>query len=162
MSTTTHRGSLGPIRARWRSAHHKSLTKCARLRQEDAPTAHGRLRMDPERFDRVARYFARSLSRRRAVQSFGALGLAAGAHAAARSQVSADCADITTCYGRGCPPENTGFCGETIIAPIPGGPVGMCWSWDAFTCNPCSTTWETLTARCNMIAGCYGQCKPAA
>ena len=118
--------------------------------------------MDPARFDRLAERFAQRLSRRRAARTLGAAGVAAGASAVARGQASADCADITTCYGRGCPPENTGFCGETIIAPIPGGPAGMCWSWDAFTCNPCSTTWEALTARCNTLPGCYGQCKPAA
>lgn len=138
--------------------HHVPIAEVGETRRADT----GRFQLNPERFDRLTQRFGQRLSRRRAVQGLGAASVAVGASIAAGGRVSADCADITTCYGRGCPPENTGFCGETIIAPIPGGPAGMCWSWDAFTCNPCSTTWEMLTARCNTLPGCYGQCKPAA
>ncbi len=118
--------------------------------------------MESVRFDALTRRLAGRLTRRRMVQALGATALAAVASAERQRQASADCADITTCYGRACPPENQGFCGDVIISPIPGGPVGMCWNWSTFTCDPCSTTWEALTARCNMLSGCYGQCKPAA
>lgn len=120
--------------------------------------------MEPLRFDRLCiRLAGTRLSRRRVARSLGAAGLAGAALALGREGVSADCADISICYGRACPPENQGFCGEIITAPIPGGAVGMCWSWDSWTCNPCNgQSWADLTARCNMISGCYGQCKPGA
>ncbi|MFN8590084.1 MAG: hypothetical protein U0031_01400 [Thermomicrobiales bacterium] len=118
--------------------------------------------MDSFRFDRLClRVAGKRLSRRRAVQTLGAAGLAGAALGLGHQQASADCADIRVCYGRACPAENQGFCDTIFTAPIPGGPVGMCWSWDSWTCNPCNgQSWADLTARCNMISGCYGQCKP--
>jgi hypothetical protein len=39
-----------------------------------------------------------------------------------------DCPDITTCFAPGLIP----------VGPVPGGPIGACWSWSAFACLPCN------------------------
>jgi hypothetical protein len=87
----------------------------------------------------------------------GGAGLASVLLGLRRQNAAADCADITTCIQRTCPPEE--WCSSILTFPIPGGPYGMCWSWSEFTCNPCSTTMAELNAMCNWVDGCNGQCK---
>ena len=117
--------------------------------------------MDPDRFDRLSKHFAvRGFSRRQALRGFGATGLAGAIFGLRREPAAADCADMTWCY-RGCLPEELsegGWCNTISSGPMPGGPVGMCWNWSEFRCNPCSMTQDQLTARCNTYTWCKGQC----
>jgi hypothetical protein len=58
-----------------------------------------------------------------------------------------DCPDITTCEG------------IQVDAPIPGGPVGTCWHWDTWTCDPCDgRSQEDLDQLCNRT---YPACNHA-
>ena len=118
--------------------------------------------MDPVRFDQLSKRVATGrLSRRHAFRGLGAAGLAGALFGLRREPAAADCPDITTCY-RGCLPEELsegGWCNQITSTPMPGGPVGSCWSWDTLQCNPCSTTWDALHARCNTVGFCHGLCK---
>jgi hypothetical protein len=117
--------------------------------------------MDNDRFDRLSkRVAAWPLTRRRAVRALGAAGVAAALLGLQREHAAADCPDITVC----------GFaCGEPVLGiqnlcmyDIPGGPYGMCWSWDTLKCDPCSTTRAELNALCNRrFRECAGGCVAA-
>jgi hypothetical protein len=109
--------------------------------------------MKPDRFDQLSKRFATRQSRRRALQQLGAAGVAATMLGLRGESAAADCPDIGYCIGP---------CGPSYVCtpprfPLPGGPVGACWSFP--TCNPCHTTWEALNAKCNQAnPQCRGEC----
>lgn len=68
-----------------------------------------------------------------------------------------DCADLAWCYRKGA----TVFDPFTPIGPLPGGPIGMCFTWSFNGCLPCNKTsiynhWDI----CNQsYADCQGNCE---
>jgi hypothetical protein len=68
-----------------------------------------------------------------------------------------DCADLAWCYRNG----PTIFDPKTPIGPLPGGPVGMCFTWSFHGCLPCNKTsiyhhWDI----CNQTySECQGNCE---
>jgi hypothetical protein len=122
--------------------------------------------MDPVRFDQLSKRLASTgLSRRRAVRGLSAAGLASALFALQRQPAAADCPDIITCW-RGCLPQERsagGFCDAITHSGMPNGPVGSCWNWSEFKCNPCQGTWADLDALCNAsYSWCGGQCRATA
>jgi hypothetical protein len=61
-----------------------------------------------------------------------------------------DCPDITTCFAPGLIP----------VGPVPGGPIGACWSWSAFACLPCNgQSLDYYAGVCNnTYTFCNNQC----
>jgi hypothetical protein len=111
--------------------------------------------MNPNRFDLLSKRFAtHGLSRRQTLRQLAAAGLASALFASRREAAGADCPDITSCIDP-CGPDY--LCRPPRFA-MPGGPVGACW--DGFLdCDPCSTTWEALNAKCNQAnPQCRGEC----
>lgn len=64
-----------------------------------------------------------------------------------------DCPDIDNCYG------DYGF--GAVVGPVPGGPVGTCWSWQVGGCNPCSGQGlDYYAGLCNnAYPACDNQCR---
>ena len=66
-----------------------------------------------------------------------------------------DCPDLTTCYR-----------GWATMGPLPGAPIGQCWSWGDWTCapdhSPCNRqSIDSLGALCNSTyPECEGVCSP--
>lgn len=121
--------------------------------------------MAPARFDQFSKRLATHVSRRAAVQWLGAASLAGALLGRRQERAAADCADITSCY-RTCLPEERdafGFCDVMQSSTFPGGPVGMCWSWEwPPGCHPCASARAALDAQCNQTyPWCRGQCKAA-
>ena len=61
-----------------------------------------------------------------------------------------DCPDISNCY-----------VGLSKVGPLPGGPVGTCWSWSQAQCLPCNgDSIDSLDQSCNDAYpdDCNGQC----
>jgi hypothetical protein len=104
--------------------------------------------MDPARFDQLSKRVATRLTRRGAVQTLGAAGLAGAVLSQHRQDAAADCPDA---YLK-CVLPNQG--GEKILHSY-----GQCWNWSTFVCEPCPSSIEIATKRCNKVyPDCLGQC----
>jgi hypothetical protein len=102
--------------------------------------------INPNCFDQLSKRFAaHGLSRPQTRRQLTAAGLAGALCAWRREAAGADCPDITSCIGP-CGPDY--LCRPSRFA-LPGGPVGACWE-GFLGCDPCSTTWEALHAKCNQ------------
>jgi hypothetical protein len=104
--------------------------------------------MDPVRFDQMSKRWAARLTRRRAVQALGAVGVAGTLLGVRQEHAAADCPDA---YLK-CVLPNQG--GEKILHSY-----GQCWNWSTFVCEPCPSSIEIATKRCNKVyPDCLGQC----
>ena len=70
-----------------------------------------------------------------------------------------DCPDLTTCFALD--PAKHGS-GQYAIGPLPVGPLGQCWSIEAFACLPCTgATIDFYAGLCDRdYPECNGSCQP--